>query len=158
MAITNLGVATTTDLDAGANEYKATIGDRCPAGRYGQVVGSIKICFMCAPGTVGAQDGCTPCAAGTSSSIVGQTAAGNCASCPAGTYAQAGEAKSHGSVVPRTHCSANVCTRSTPSAHCQPAGLSHTLSCCFLAAGSSDCLPCPAGTYSGSTAAQCTHW
>lgn len=91
MTITNLGVATTTNLDA--SEYKTVIGDRCPDGRYGQVVGSIKICFMCPSGTWGSGNGCTACAAGTSSAIVGQTAAANCAACSAGTYAHAGEAR-----------------------------------------------------------------
>lgn len=98
MTNTNVVVATGTDMAAGT-EYQTVIGNQCSTGRYGQVVGSIKICFMCPSGTWGSGNGCTACAAGTSSAIVGQTAAASCAACSAGTYAHAGEARLHRAVL-----------------------------------------------------------
>lgn len=96
MTVTGVDVATaTSELGTDGTHYQTVVGNQCSTGRYGLRVGSIKICFMCPSGTWGSGNGCTACAAGTSSAIVGQTAAASCAACFSGTYAHAGEARPH---------------------------------------------------------------
>lgn len=83
---------------AANTEYKAEddAGDACEAGRYGMLVGSIKLCPLCPAGTYGDGNGCTACAAGKASAAVGirTDAATPVTACPttcgAGKYAQEG--------------------------------------------------------------------
>ena len=88
---------TASDIDAGvvvltdtanlaAGQFKTgDLGATCGAGRFGIVVGDIKLCPLCPAGTVGNGYGCTSCAAGTQSAL-----GGTCADCAAGSYANGG--------------------------------------------------------------------
>jgi len=68
-------------------------GIKCDDGRYGLLVGDIKLCPLCPVGTSGDGDGCTACSAGFAYGAVGLTTScdvvGN--KCAAGSYAQEGE-------------------------------------------------------------------
>lgn len=90
-------VVVASSLAAGQFKDKATIGDPCSNGRYGLVIqdntnGDFKLCPLCPAGTYSdAGYGCTRCAGGTSSDIVGADASTDCAACTDGTYAAEGE-------------------------------------------------------------------
>ena len=102
VSVTGVVAANGAGLDAPL--IAASVGDACTAGRFGAIVGDIKLCPLCPAGTTGDGSGCTACASGTTSGTVGVTI---CATtCAAGTYSGDGQ---------------------------------------------SDCLPCPAGTYSSAT-------
>lgn len=87
---------TSADLSGlSSDAQEANLGDSCATGRYGIVVSSeitsdeFKLCPLCPAGTYGDGDGCTACAAGSASAIVGKTSA--CTACGSkGTYAQEG--------------------------------------------------------------------
>lgn len=65
----------------------------CAAGRYGLIVGSIKLCPLCPAGTTGTSgNSCKACPAGTNYGRVGWS--GSCATCAPGTYAPEGGCQS----------------------------------------------------------------
>lgn len=143
----------------------------CPAGTYG-----------------GDGVSCKACPAGTASNKVGLATGASCALCPAGTYAPGGERRPlpfgmH--VVPTDCCSAwrlhargkqalvaclwllhagvpggRMCKGSAHLLVCLCLLYSFVLPLCPLAAaaGNTDCLPCPAHTYSAAGAKECTPW
>lgn len=88
----------TNAIDAAYAAYwkdNDNIGQACGAGRYGLLLDlavDIKLCPLCPAGSTGDGNGCTACAAGKASSVVGQTTANGCGTtCGAGFYAQEGE-------------------------------------------------------------------
>ncbi|PRW59245.1 von Willebrand factor type EGF andpentraxin domain-containing 1 Flags: Precursor [Chlorella sorokiniana] len=115
------GLTATTEYQDADN-----MGEACAAGRYGLIVGSIKLCPLCPAGTSGDGNGCTACSAGYAYGSVGLDSAANIGAgcdaagnqCAAGYYAQEG------------------------SSNCLPCPL-HT----YSAAGEGECTPCPANTY-----------
>ncbi len=70
---------------AAAQFKSGDLGVSCGAGRFGVVVGDIKLCPLCPAGTAGDGFGCTSCAAGSQSAL-----GGTCANCLAGSYANGG--------------------------------------------------------------------
>lgn len=73
----------------GTSQKRTTdVAAACDTGRYGVMVGSFKLCALCASGTAGDDGyGCTTCDSGTASAV----GAASCSDCQAGSYAQGGE-------------------------------------------------------------------
>ena len=83
---------TTSGFDT--TEFKSAddAGLDCDAGRYGMLVGDIKLCPLCPAGTTGDGNGCTACPAGKASDAVGVTDTTGCtAVCHQGYFSQTGE-------------------------------------------------------------------
>ena len=86
VSVTGVVVADGTGLSD--PQIAASVGVACTAGRFGVIVGDIKLCPLCPAGTTGDGNGCTACDAGTASGTVGAT---TCATtCAAGTYSSDG--------------------------------------------------------------------
>lgn len=141
------------DLAAAEKRTGEFVGDKCEDGRYGIMVGNFKVCPVCASGTTGDGFGCTTCAAGTRATAVGSD---TCVDCTAGSYAQHGEFARRllswrPTPAPALSCLPPVCG-SRVAFNFAPS------LCAGAPAGSSHCLPCPAGTYSADNADDCTEW
>ena len=95
---TNIVTVVAGSLDAAWFKSGDGLQDSCGNGRYGSMVGTIKVCGLCSAGTSGDGYGCTSCDAGQYSAVgkascstcgVGLFAQGgnsDCLPCPAGTY------------------------------------------------------------------------
>jgi hypothetical protein len=142
--------------------YTATNGSTtcspCAAGTYSGTPGA-SICTPCNPGTFSNTSAniCTSCSLGSYSSSSGST---SCQSCPAGNYTSAlasticsqcgtGNYSSAGA------SSCNQCSIGTSSSAVGATSVNTCVTCTpgtvTVFAGSSSCIPCPAGAYSMNT-------
>ena len=106
VALTMKAVSRVTGTGLTSPQIAASVGAACDItndGRFGVIIGDIKLCPLCPAGTTGDGNGCTACTAGTASNAVGAKTCGtncargtysgdglsDCLPCPAGTYTSA---------------------------------------------------------------------
>ena len=144
----------------------------CPAGRYCTVQGAISdsFCTYCLMGTYSSTIGatssmlCIGCVAGKFSSLMGAVTETNCSMCLMGTYSSITAASSSAQCslcqagTYSTKGGASVCSQCLAGTFSSALGndlacdncISGTYTSSQGASSSSLCLPCPAGTFSGS--------